>query len=166
MRGDLSRFSASSTKNIDASPAKSNVSGKTGVSKSPNRRNKSKSVTKHMGIGKSRRKQLREQKDKALREGVIRKIQKERSISKAEKREQNIKNMLPPSLRVKAKGFEPKDPLSPTRHRAAQCEPNLKNMPLKKSAKKWSNNYSKQHKRENQKSSRRQRILDDDRRRS
>lgn len=137
--------------NLSPSKSKRSVSntsknggGRRSISRSANR-NKSRSISKTLGVGKSRRKQLRDQKDKELKEQVIKRIREERSKSKAAKRETGIYNMMPMSIRSRTKGFEPKDPTLPTKHRKNHCSPG-KNavMPLRKSTnKKWSNNFTK-----------------------
>lgn len=71
-------------------------------------------------------------------------IKSEKSKSKAKKRENGIQNLLPVDLRAKVKGFVPKDPTSPTKHRKNHCSNDKKKedkLPLKKSANsKWNNN--------------------------
>ena len=111
------------------------ISGFGNLSQSPNAKTKSRSISRTLGIGKSRRKQLKDQKEKQIKEEVIEFIKSEKSKSKAKKRENGIQNLLPVDLRAKVKGFVPKDPTSPTKHRKNHCSNDKKKedkLPLKK----------------------------------
>ena len=121
------------------SPSKSNASAASSTSRA---KTKSKSISKALGIGKSRRKQLKEKNEAELREQLLKQIKSEHSKSKSQKRQKGLESLVPSDKKQQLKGFEPKEPGSPTKHRKNYCSSHEKHrVPLKKSANsKWSNN--------------------------
>lgn len=130
--------------NQTKSPAKSLSKSKSKSVTSPSgkSRSKSKSVSKALGVGKSRRKQLKEKTEADLRNKLMNEIKNEHNRSKSQKRQKGLESLVPQNQKAQLKGFEPKDPASPTKHRKNYCcSPNKDQLPLKKSANsKWSNN--------------------------
>lgn len=69
-------------------------------------------------------------------------IKTEHNKSKSQKRQKGLESLVPQSQKAQLRGYEPKDPTSPTKHRKNYCcSPGQDRIPLKKSANsKWSNN--------------------------